>query len=55
MAGRLSFPHASWQNGSCVEVECCLHPVSAADVMKAYDVFGNAAQERALKAVLEDG
>jgi hypothetical protein len=32
-----------------------LNPVSAADVMKSYDVFGNAAQERALKAVLKDG
>jgi len=32
-----------------------LKPVTAADVMKACDVFGNAAQERALKAVLEDG
>jgi len=27
-----------------------LSSVSAADVMKAYDVFGNAAHERALKA-----
>jgi hypothetical protein len=31
-----------------------LNPVSAADVMKAYDVL-NAVQELALKAVLKDG
>jgi alcohol dehydrogenase len=28
------------------------HRVALGDIMKAYDTFGNAAQERALKVVL---
>jgi len=31
------------------------HRFKLAEVMKAYDVFGNAAKERALKVVLKNG
>jgi Zn-dependent alcohol dehydrogenase len=41
------------QSGKVQPAKLVTHRFKLADVMKAYDVFGNAAKERALKVVLE--
>jgi alcohol dehydrogenase len=43
------------QSGKLQPTKLVTHRFKLADVMKAYDVFGNAAKERALKVVLANG
>ena len=43
------------QSGRLQPAKLVTHRFELADVMKAYDVFGNAAKERALKVVLKNG
>jgi len=43
------------QSGRVQPAKLVTHRFELADVMKAYDVFGNAAKERALKVVLKNG
>jgi alcohol dehydrogenase len=43
------------QSGKLQPAKLVTHRFKLADVMKAYDVFGNAAKERALKVVLKNG
>ena len=43
------------QSGKVEPAKLVTHSFELADVMKAYDVFGNAAKERALKVVLKNG
>jgi alcohol dehydrogenase len=43
------------QSGKVQPAKLVTHRFALADAMKAYDVFGNAAKERALKVVLKNG
>ena len=44
---------SSWsQSGKLQPAKLVTHRFPLADIMKAYDTFGNAAQERALKVIL---